>query len=173
MYSFKRLLVGLTGADRDKGTIDYAALVSRMVKLDRVYFLHAATSLDIPESIRETYPEILEPVDENLTEQMTKMVNERFPCRTDITVDIDVIEGTPLVEILRLARQKEIDLILVGKTREHQESGMLPEKLARKAPCSVLVVPEGAQPRISKILVPVDFSDHSSDAMDVAIASFR
>ena len=33
-----------------------------------------------------------------------------------------------------------------------------------------LVVPEGAHPRISKILVPVDFSEHSTDAMDVAIA---
>lgn len=170
MYRYKRLLVGLTGADRDKGTIEYAAMISRMAKLKRIYFLHVAISLDIPEPIREAYPEMLEPVGEHLTEQIREMVKERFSSHPEIEVDYEVIEGTPLVEILRLARQKEIDLILVGKTREHQESGMLPEKLARKAPCSVLVVPEGAMPRISKILVPVDFSEHSAVALDAAIA---
>ncbi len=170
MDRYKRLLVGLTGADRDKGTIEYAALVSRMAKLEKIYFLHVADSLEVPASIREAYPDMLEPVAEHLTEQMREMVEERFSSLPEIEVDFEVIEGTPLVEILRLTRQKEIDLILVGKTKEHQQSGMLPEKLARKAPCSVLVVPEGTQPEISKILVPVDFSEHSADAMDVAIA---
>ncbi len=170
MDRYKRLLVGLTGADRDNGTIEYAAMVSRMAKLEKIYFLHVADSLEVPASIREAYPDMLEPVAEYLTEQIREMVEERFSSLSEIKVDFEVIEGTPLVEILRLTRQKEIDLILVGKTKEHQQSGMLPEKLARKAPCSVLVVPEGAQPEISKILVPVDFSEHSADAMDVAIA---
>jgi nucleotide-binding universal stress UspA family protein len=170
MYRYKRLLVGLTGADRDRGTIEYAAMVSRMAKSEKTYFVHVATSLDIPEPIRQAYPELLVPVDEHLTEQMRKRVEEHFSCHPENEVSVDVMAGVPLVEILRLARQKEIDLILVGKTGEHQQSGMLPEKLARKAPCSVLVVPEGAQPRISKILVPIDFSEHSVDAMDVALA---
>ena len=39
-----------------------------------------------------------------------------------------------------------------------------------KAPCSVLAIPEGADPRIMKVLVPVDFSTHSADGLDVAIA---
>ncbi len=170
MYRYKRLLVGLAGADRDRGTIEYAAMVSRMAKSEKTYFVHVADSLDIPEPIREAYPDLLQPVDEHWIEQMREMVVDRFSCHPEIDVAFEVVEGTPLVEILRLARQKEIDLLLVGKTKEHQQSGMLPEKLARKAPCSVLVVPEGAPSRISKILVPVDFSEHSADAMDVAIA---
>jgi nucleotide-binding universal stress UspA family protein len=170
MYRYKRLLVGLTGAARDCGTIQYAAMVSRMAKSEKIYFVHVATSLDIPEPIRKAYPELLEPVDEHLAGQMREMVEERFSGHPEIKVDFEVVVGTPLVEILRLVRQKEIDLILVGKTREHHQSGLLPEKLARKAPCSILIIPEGAQPRISKILVPVDFSEHSVDAMDVGIA---
>ncbi len=82
-----------------------------------------------------------EQIDERLTDQLTEIVKERFSCHPETTIAFEVIEGTPIVEILRLARQKEIDLILVGKTTEHHQSGLLPEKLARKAPCSVLVVP--------------------------------
>ena len=138
MYRYKRLLVGLAGADRDKATIEYAALVSRMAKSEMTYFVHVATDLEIPEPIREAYPELLKPVNEHVTQQMGEMVQERFSCHPETKVVFEVIEGTPLVELLRLVRQEEIDLILVGKTREHQKSGMLPEKLARKAPCSVL-----------------------------------
>ncbi len=170
MYRYQRLLVGLAGTDRDATTIKYAALVSRMAKSEKIYFVHVASRLEIPESIRNAYPGLLEPIDEQLTEEMRARVGDHFPRRQETSFAFNVVEGIPVVEILRLARQKEIDLILVGKTEEHQESGMLPEKLARKAPCSVLVVPENANPRISKILVPVDFSEHSADAMDVAIA---
>ncbi len=170
MYRYKRLLVGLAGAERDRTTIEYAAMVSRMAKAEKTYFVHVARSLEIPESIRKAYPELLEPVDEHLAKQMGEMVEERFSCHPETEVAFEVVAGAPLVEILRLTRQKEIDLILVGKTKEHQKSGMLQENLARKAPCSVMIVPEGSKPQITKILVPVDFSEHSSDAMDVAIA---
>jgi nucleotide-binding universal stress UspA family protein len=35
------------------------------------------------------------------------------------------------------------------------------------APCSVWLVPEGAPDRLTRILVPVDFSSHSADALGV------
>ena len=51
-----------------------------------------------------------------------------------------------------------------------KNSGTLSTKLARKLPCSILFVPEGANPWYKKILVPIDFSENSKDAMDVAVA---
>ena len=47
---------------------------------------------------------------------------------------------------------------------------MLPERLARKAPCSVLIVPEKSKPEIKNILVGVDFSEHSVNAFEEAMA---
>lgn len=78
-----------------------------------------------------------------------------------------------MTKILDLVRRNEIDLVLVGKTAGHQNSGFLPEKLARKAPCSVLVVPEGTPATISNLLVAAEFSDDSADAMEAAIAIAR
>jgi nucleotide-binding universal stress UspA family protein len=80
------------------------------------------------------------------------------------------MEGTPLVEMLRITQYSEIDLVLVGKTAEHRDSGMLPEKLARKAPCSVLIIPEHSEPAIRKVLVALDFSEYSGDTLEVAVA---
>jgi nucleotide-binding universal stress UspA family protein len=41
------------------------------------------------------------------------------------------------------------------------------------SPSSVWLVPEGSPPKISNVLVPIDFSDHSADAMAVAIEIAR
>ena len=170
MYRYKRLLIGLTGTDRDKATVQYASMVSRMARSERAYFAHVIKSLDIPEDIRREYPQLLEPVGDYVRDRMSATAAAHLSCHPEMKAIFDVLEGAPLTQMLRLTQQKEIDLVLIGKTKEHQSSGMLPEKLARKAPCSVLIVPEDSEPRIRRILVAVDFSEHSSDALEVAVA---
>jgi nucleotide-binding universal stress UspA family protein len=58
--------------------------------------------------------------------------------------------GIPFVEIVRHARKKNIDLIVIGTHGrtglDHMLLGSVAEKVVRKAPCPVLTVrPEGHQ----------------------------
>lgn len=62
----------------------------------------------------------------------------------DVSVEIVVRRGKPFVEIVRAARESEIDVLVVGS---HGQTGLAEtlfgstaEKVVRKAPCSVLVV---------------------------------
>jgi nucleotide-binding universal stress UspA family protein len=59
------------------------------------------------------------------------------------------------------------DIVIVGRD---VEDGSLPEKLARKAPCSVMAIPAGSPVRCEKLLCAVDFSQFSAGALDVAAA---
>lgn len=43
-------------------------------------------------------------------------------------------------------------------------------RLARKAPCSVMIIPDGNDNGLERILVPTDFSEYSANALDVATA---
>lgn len=66
------------------------------------------------------------------------------------TVVAAVVQGPPFVEIIRYAREKDIDLIVLsthGRTGLiHALMGSVAEKVVRKAPCPVLTVrPEGHQ----------------------------
>lgn len=59
-----------------------------------------------------------------------------------------VLFGTPFVEVVRYAREKEIDLVVLGTHGRgsivHMLMGSTAEKIVRKAPCPVLTVrPEG------------------------------
>jgi len=171
MYRYRRLLIGLDFTDTDPSTIRYAAKISRMAQSEKAYFLHVARSLDIPAELARQYPEIAEPVDESARDQMEKLVDRYFAEANPATeIHVEVREGNPLTELLRTANQKLVDLIIIGKRADYALSRDLPEKVARKSPCSLLIVPDGSPALIQRVLVPTDYSDSSALAMEIAIA---
>lgn len=170
MYRYRRLLVGLSLDNQDGSSISYAAMVSQLAKSEKVYFVHVASSFDIPEDLAREYPDLIQPVDESAERAMRELISKYFDGNPEAQIEHEIEEGSPLVELLRRAKQLQIDLIIMRKRRKPTASGTLLEKIARKAPCSVLFVPEGCQARFTNILVPIDFSDSSANAMDVALA---
>jgi nucleotide-binding universal stress UspA family protein len=96
-----------------------------------------------------------------------------------------IATGIPSEEVLAAAEAEDTDLIVVGtrgKTGlEHVVLGSTAERIIRTAPCPVLAVPAETQkaeggrgvPNLSialeRILVPVDFSDCSLDALEYAV----
>ena len=98
--------------------------------------------------------------------------------RGDVAVTFSVLTGEPFHEIASAARQQMADLIVIathGYTGfEHVLLGSTAERVVRHAPCSVLTVSTRTQPKrtgktpafkLKKILVPIDFSNPSKDAL--------
>lgn len=170
MYRYKNLLVALNLTDMDKAVIQYSAMICQMAKSEKVYYLHVNRNLNISREILEEYPQLLRPVDEFAVRKMKKNITKYLKKFPQTKAVYDVVEGYPLEELLRQTTRKDIDLVIVGRKKDASETRRLPMKLARKAPCSVLVVPDGVKPSMSNILVPIDFSDHSANAIDVAVA---
>ncbi|MTI29562.1 universal stress protein, partial [Xanthovirga aplysinae] len=68
------------------------------------------------------------------------------------------------------SHKESVDLIVVGRKSELKGSGVTIHRLARRADCSILFVPENFQPqKLTKILVPSDFSERSKNALARAI----
>ncbi len=167
MYRYKHLLVGLRLDGYDDTLIRYAKFVSELAASDRVRFVHV---LPAAAAFREVYVEYHGSVDgaaARIQEELDTAVGQGFEAPGHTGVQCEIIEGAPLTELLRTAKDDDTDLMVLGKD---QEDSTLSEKLARKAPCSVLIVPPKAPARIERVLVAVDFSDHSADAVDVAVA---
>ena len=93
-----------------------------------------------------------------------------------IRVQEHITAHYPPAEIVAMAERLGIDLIVMG-TRglsgfKHVLFGSVAERTIRTAPCPVLTVGHGGVDdlrEIHKILVPVDFSEHSKRALDEAI----
>ena len=111
-------------------------------------------------------------------------VKERTSAR-GISVQTRIATGVPSEEVLAAAKAEDADLIVVGtvgKTGlEHVLLGSTAERIIRTAPCPVLAVRTersraqqggGTKPhpvKLERILVPVDFSDCSLDALEYSV----
>ena len=95
-----------------------------------------------------------------------------------VTFSVSVQTGNPFHAITTAARQQMADMIVIathGHTGfERVLLGSTAERVVRHAPCPVLTVPTRAKPKrtgktppfkIGKILVPMDFSAISKDAL--------
>jgi nucleotide-binding universal stress UspA family protein len=98
-----------------------------------------------------------------------------------VGVEAQVVEGRPVPEILRVAKEHAAGLIVLGT---HGRSGFdrlflgsVTERVLRHAPCPVLTVTTRAvpayregRPPFERIVCPVDFSDASTRSLEHALS---
>jgi nucleotide-binding universal stress UspA family protein len=167
MYKFNRLLIGLDLTDLDDGLIQYASMLAKAMGSEKAYFIHVAKDLELPEEIRKNYPDLLAPKDEALSALMKEKIDANWSAKS-CEVVTEVKEGNPTDKILKWSGIKEVDLIIMGRKRELKGKGVLPNKLAKIAHASMILVPETSKPQINSILVPLDYSKFSFMALEQA-----
>lgn len=168
MYNFKRIMVGLDLSLMDKTLIEYTAFLSYYFRPEKIYFVNVQPDLDIPDELRESYPEFDQPKDELIEKELKEKVASFFRDYQDFDIECEVIEGSPRKEMLHWAHVKNIDLFIAGRKKELEGSGMVPRQLARKMSCSILFVPEKVKMSLREILVPIDFSEYCNLALEEA-----
>jgi nucleotide-binding universal stress UspA family protein len=170
MVDYKRLLVGISLGQQDGSAIRYAAMISRLAKSEKITFMYVANTPEIEEDVCTLYPELRPSCDGSTTKEVEALVKKYFDGHSETKLDCEAVQGSPLVELLRRTKEEDVDLIIMRKRGGDKASGNLSTKLARRAPCSVLFVPEGADAWYTNILVPVDFSENAREAVEAAVA---
>jgi nucleotide-binding universal stress UspA family protein len=167
MPLYTRVMVGLDLSETDACLVRYAAMLSRLTRPEKVYFIHVTGDLHLPAAVRAKHQQALEQFALAIRSRMRDTVHEHFHGHPHTETVCEVAAGHLLEELRHQAHQQDIDLVLVGKKGGEQDTSTLPAKLVRKAPCSVLVVPSDVPPQATRTLVPVDFSEPSADAMEI------
>lgn len=168
MYRYKNLLVPLNLTTTDEAAIRFSSQISLTSKSENAYFIHVKRPSEIPQQILDEYPQLLVPSEEERKQKMQSQVDVGFQSQGTNTI-FEVEEGTPLEILLNQVVKKDIDLVVIGRKTDAKDTRRLPINLARKAPCSVLVVPENSKQTISNILVPIDFSEFAVNALEQAV----
>jgi len=170
MYRFNKIMIAVNFNSADQSILAYSSHIARLAKSSKIYFVHIAENLEIPSELREQYPSLIEPLDQFALRRMEELARQYFTDQKETEISFEVAEGEQVSNMLRLIKIKDIDLVLVGKNMNSSQDVFLGEKLARKAPCSVLVIPDGTKPIYNDITIACDFSNHSMDAIDIGRA---
>lgn len=169
MYQIKKIIVCLDQSDMDETLVKFAAFIAKTNQSKKIYFTNVIRNLSIPKDILAEFPNLISNMVKERENQMKKVVAENFDPNIKVSSSFIVKEGQLSKKILKLANEKSADLILVGRKTSLPGSGVVSQRLARRASCSLLIVPENSQPKVKKLLVPSDFSDYSKDALEEAI----
>ena len=102
--------------------------------------------------------------------ELEARVSQHVPSEIAARAQVAVHQGVGVSAILATAEQYDLDLIIVGKRLPSDELnvGAAFTRLARKAQCSVMVVPDLVSPHFARFLAPVDFSPQSRFALETA-----
>ena len=188
---FRKILLATTPADKSSGASDLSFALARPSRT-QLFIFHA---YGLPEegwsAIRYLLPsgkveEVKKELENYFAPQLSKIEN----------YEVQVVPGIPKDEILRFARKKNVDLIVMGPHRVEENPpriwgmiGSTLQKVSLKAKCPVMIVPpdvpqilhqEGEMHRGSlkmafqNIVLAMDFSEPALCAFNYAfdIAKF-
>ncbi|EOZ92012.1 UspA [Indibacter alkaliphilus LW1] len=150
----------------DEILIQKVSTLSGVLGIEKLYFIHVAKDLSLPEEITKNFPDLLAPADESIKSDIRGIIKEfNFPDNLDIEVVVE--EGKPMDTVLRWSKIKDVDLLIMGRKENLEGSGSLAKTMAHRAPCPVLFLTEKAPVKIpERILIPMDFSEHSKLSLE-------
>ena len=171
MEPFEHILVGLDNSPLDDQLIDYTSFIVDHTSAKRVEFVNIVRNLNVPIEVKKEFPELIDTALNERKESLKRKVEERFKPVKKIKKVINVRKGAP-EDLLTIADKNDIDLIIVGQKKTLESSGVTTLRLARRANCNLLIIPENPEPltpKAEKLLVPIDFSQYSKLALEQTI----
>lgn len=162
---FQRILVPLSFTDADRAVVAMASRIAKWAEPEELIFCHFNPQLDIPAELRQGDPQAHEALEQAAREWMMSLVAEHADLPESTRVSYHVEEGNATNRSLAMVLEMDCDLVVTG--------GDLPQmaiRLARKAPCSVCIVPANAPTNVRRPMVAIDFSEYSRYACKLGIA---
>ncbi len=147
MIKLKNILCPLDFSENSQEALQYA--MHLMLKDDdaTLYLVHVVDSRVFDYSgpmYEQEVPLMRVELDQSTREQLEKKLLAEVPEEIQNRVETTILFGVPFLEIIMAAKDKNIDLIVIGTHGRtglaHMIMGSVAEKVVRKAPCPVLSV---------------------------------
>jgi nucleotide-binding universal stress UspA family protein len=145
MIDLRRILVPIDFSPHSEQALKYGTALAEKFGA-RLYLVHVFQDLAVYQTeVVSGAPPILPPLEQltaSAKAELDRIVAEKNLAR--VNVHAEVVEGSPVEEIVDYAKEQDIDLIILGTHGRgwlaHVLLGSVAEKVVRKAPCPVLTV---------------------------------
>ena len=140
----KRILASTDFSSHSKYAIEYAQFMAKKCKAT-LFIIHVIDEY-VPTFASELTPvpvaEIMKSHTRKARQRLKSLVEKEID--KSLVVEVIVARGTPYVEIIKTAKKKKVDLIVIaahgGNVLSHTLFGSTAERVVWKAPCPVLSV---------------------------------
>ncbi|MDZ7718408.1 MAG: universal stress protein [Balneolaceae bacterium] len=169
MKNFNHWLVCLDLSNMDEVLVGYSSFLSTVKQPKTITFLHIIQSGPTALNIIDQFPEIesKEKFEEIIRNELNEKIEQHFG-DSSIEVRLIIKEGKPSDQIIQVVNSLEPDLLLMGKKVGYIGEGIVPKRILKYVPTSLLFIPENCRYSLENALVPVDFSQQSAKGLETA-----
>jgi nucleotide-binding universal stress UspA family protein len=177
LFVHKRILVATDFSEYSKVALDICLGASKCMKT-KLYVLH--TIEKFPHDYRHllsstAHSNMKQKLEEEAMNKIKAMLPEELLGSEDIVPIVRF--GKPFLEIIKVAKEKDVDLMAIGT---HGRAGVdrvifgsVAERVVSKAGCPVMVIRGRKYVGFKRIIVPIDLSDCSRIALEYAVATAK
>jgi nucleotide-binding universal stress UspA family protein len=174
-FTVRQALAAIELGKTDSSIFNYLHFFSSLIPVEKKAFVHVIPDLSLLHSFYEKAGDLSfskYDIKMQLAEDLAEEINQYFPAGTS-KLQYVVLEGDPLEMLLENADDIHADLLIIGLDSSKSFHNILGKNLIRKSKQNVLVIPNYAPAVLTRILVPIDFSENSKRALSTAIAINR
>lgn len=171
MEPVKNILVALDTSELDISLLKYATFITDHSSAERILFVNFVKNLNLPEEVKKEFPQLENNAIKEREQEILGSVEKYFLPKKKVEVSHEIKKGQPST-LLKIAGKFDADLIIVGQKKSLPGASMTTMRLARRAICNLLIIPETetvVEPKAERILVPIDFSSYSKLALEQTI----
>ena len=172
LFKADNSLIAIKLLESNQVLLNYLEFFFKIIPAKKLQFVHVLPVFDAFHAFvekNEDHFRNLVALNEAVSNDIQNNIRENF-ADFDGEIQVEVREGNPLSELLKISENQTNDLTIIGQSSINNQHGILSKKLARKTKSNALVIPDYVSPQLKKILVPIDFSDHSAKALNTAIS---
>lgn len=170
MKNSKHWLACLDLSKMDDVLIGYTKFLADKIDPKTITFMHIVDSGPTSREIIDQFPEISskEELDEIIRGELNDRIYTHFD-DSDAEIRLLIKEGRPTNKIIEIDKSIEPDLLIMGKKVGYTGEGVIPKRVLKYVPTSILFVPENARYQLKNVLAPVDFSEQSANGVRAAL----
>ncbi len=175
MQPIRKILVALDHSSLDSEIVDYAQFFVNITEVTDVHFMHEV-QFNLSSTMKKEFPNLEKETISQRKKEIEEVIQSHFNPKRKINTKFTLThEANSVKPLLRTIKAEGIDMVMVGSKDLKHGGGTFTTRLARRAPCHVLTVPIGSSAylketnKIKRLLVPLDFSDYSKQALERAI----
>ena len=170
-FKIRHAIVAIELGKTDETTFKYLRFLTNQIPFENASFLHVIPDFSLLASLYEKSED--SPFNKfhlkaQLAEDLSEKINNYLTKIIDATT-YAILEGNPLEQLLNSSKTTKADLVVIGQDSEKKHHSILAKNLARKVKGNALVIPDTASLKLDRILVAIDFSDHSKKALETAV----
>ncbi len=156
----------------DPKLLEWVGTLNKKLGFQKVYLLHVMPDFSAPKNVDIEFHTLFSadyPADEKAHDRIAEDIEKTLGTRPDLEFAVEVREGKPYQKVVHLSAAKDIELLIIGRKKQSEGSGISARRIARAAKCNVMVVPENAAGKIAAHSGASRFCDLSAKALRIAL----